>query len=206
MIKNDKELLWRPGRMFIPVSQFSGIIGAAGVSAGVGTGAPVQQEVSTFGIVGILMDTAGDELNHMTMLPYDFDTAHPLYARVHFTTGSATAADTIDWLFRYTQLVPNVTTLVDPSTTPAVNIVQMTVTGTAYSYQVTSWARINGGVISNKAEAILCEVELDAFAAGLTEDKFLLGLELMYTPRRLNGVDGKSNPSKPTLSMLGKVF
>ena len=206
MIKNDKELLWRPGRLFIPVSTFSGLIGAAGVSAGVGVGAPVQQEVSTFGIVGVLLDTAGDELNHMAMLPYDFDTAHPLYLRVHFTTGSATAADTIDWLVRYTQLVPNVTTLVNPSTAPAVNIVQMTVTGTAYSYQVTSWARINGGVISNKAEAILLEVEMDAFAAGLTEDKLLLGLELMYTPRRLNGVDGRSMPAKPTLSMLGKAF
>jgi len=204
--KRDSQFWWRPGRVYIPSSEFTGLIGTAGVRAGVGTGAPVEQEVSTFGIVGVLMDTAGDELNHMTMLPYDLDPAYPLYTRVHFTTGSATAADTIEWLVRYTQLVPNVTTLVDPSTTEAVDIVSMTVTGTAYSYQTTSWGRINGGVISQKAEAILLEVELQAFAAGLTEDKLFLGLELRYTPKRLHYGDGMKHEAMPPDSMLGVTY
>lgn len=81
----------------------------------------------------------------------------------------------------------------------------MTVTGTAYSYQTTSWGWINGGVISNKAEAILLEVELQAFAAGLTEDKIFLGLELAYTPKRLKGPDGMAQRASFTQHMLGKT-
>lgn len=206
MIKQDKELLWRPGRVYIPVSEFTGLIGTAGVRAGVGVGAPIEQEISSIAIVGILMDTAADELNHNMLLPYDFDTAHNLYYRVHFTTASATAADTIEWLVRYTQIIPNVTTMIDPATAASKDIVSMTVTGTALSYQTTSWGWINGGVISNKAEAILLEVELQAFAAGLTEDKFLLGLELAYTPKRLKGPDGMAMRASFPLSMLGKAY
>jgi hypothetical protein len=206
MIKSDKEVLWRPGRVFYPISTFTGMIGAAGVDAGVHTGAPVQQEISTIGLVGLLMDTDADEVNHLTQLPYDFDPRYPMYTRVHFTTGSATAADTIAWLVRYLAIVPNVTTLVSPATAQAVDIASMTVTGTAYSYQVTSWGKINGGVISDKAEAIGWEVELDTFAVGLTEDKILLGLEVMYTPRRLNGIDGMQMPAKVPSSMLSKNY
>jgi hypothetical protein len=206
MIKSDKELLWRPGRVFIPISAFSGIIGAAGVSVGAHTGAPVQQEISTIGLVGLLMDTDGDEINHLMQLPYDFDRDYPMYTRVHFTTGSATAADTIAWLVRFLAITPNVTTLISPATAQATDVASMTVTGTAYSYQTTSWGKINGGVFTKANESVAWEVELDTFAVGLTEDKLLLGLELMYTPKRLQGVDGMAQPAKATQTMLGKSY
>jgi hypothetical protein len=205
VIKSDKELLWRPAHRFIPVSAFTGLIGTAGVRAGTGTGAPVEQEISTLGINAVLMDTAADELNHLEMLPDDFDTKKNMYVRVHFTTASATAADTITWLVRYLQIVPNVTTLISAATATNTLIAQMTVTGTALSYQVSPWGVINGGVISEKAEMIQWEVEMDEFAVGLTEDKFLLGLEIMYTPKRLQGPDGMLRPAKATAAMLSKV-
>jgi len=204
MIKGDKEILWRPGRVYVPASTMTGMIGAAGVDAGVHTGAPVQQEISTIGLVGILMDTAGDEVNHLMQLPYDFDTKHNMYVRVHYTTASATAADTIEWLVRYLAITPNVTTLASPSTACNTDIASMTVTGTALSHQVTSWGVIKGGSFSEKNEAVAWEIELQAFAAGLTEDKFLLGLEIAYTPRRLQGVDGMQMPSKFPAYMLAK--
>lgn len=206
MIKSDKEVLWRPGRVYVPQSEFSGWLGATTVRVGQGVGAPVEQEISTLSVVGAFLDTAGDELNHNMLLPSDLDVHQKVEVRIHFTTGSATAADTIAWKFFYTQIVPNVTTIIEPATALGAAIASMTVTGTAYSYQTTGWGQILPGVLSEKAEAILFKVELDAFAAGLTEDKFLLGVEFRYTPKRLQGPDGMSLPAKPTLAMLGKVY
>ena len=208
MIRSDKDMLWAPARIFIPVSAFTGLIGAAGVSAGVGVGAPVQQEVSTLETVGVLMDTAGDELSHLMALPADLDRRHPVYTRVHFTTGSATAADTIEWLVRYLKIVPNTTTLISAATAQDTDIASMTVTGTAYSYQVTGWGAILPAItaIADNVEVIYWEVELQAFAAGLTEDKLLLGLEIEYTPKRLASNPGMPHRAKRKTNMLGDVY
>jgi hypothetical protein len=128
-----------------------------------------------------------------------------MYVRVHFTTASATAADTISWLVRFLAITPNVTTLISAATATSTLITSMTVTGTAYSYQVSPWGVINGGTFTEKNELVQWEVEMDTFAVGLTEDKLLLGLEYMYTPKRLQGPDGMLRPAKAPLSMLGKV-
>src|SRR6476659_1999967 len=106
-IKQDKELLWRPGRIYYPAATFTGILGAAGVSVGAHTGAPVQQEITTMGIVSILMDTATDALVTDGMIPYDLDPAHPVYARVVWTCGSTDTADTTLWTLLYRTMIPN---------------------------------------------------------------------------------------------------
>lgn len=215
MIKQDKEILWRPGRLYIPVSAFNGwtyeATGAAGVkSAGAGTPSATNKqftEIGTTGAVGMLFEAAGDSIMGSFLLPYDLDTAYNLYLRVHWSSGSATTADTIDWLVQYTAITPNVTAIVDPATALSTVIPQDTVpVATANIWCTTEWGKINGGVLSNRAEVITFEVEMDAFAAGLTEAKHLLGLELRYTPRRLNGVDGMRAEAKPTSTMLGKAF
>lgn len=215
MIKNDKELLWRPGRLYIPVAAFNGwtyeATGAAGVkSVGAGTPSATNKqftEIGTTGAVGMLFEAAGDSMMGSTLLPYDFDTAHPMYVRVHWSSGSTTTADTIDWLVQYTQIIPNVTAIIDPATALSTVIAQDTVpVATANIWCTTEFGKINGGVFSNKAEIMTFEVEMDAFAAGLTEAKHLLGLELVYTPRRMNGVDGRSMEAKRTTHMLGKSF
>lgn len=220
MIRRDAELVWRPGRVYIPANHFTGITNAALTAgagseaqtigsflAGTGTGAPVQQEVSTFGLVGVLMDTAADELNHLMLLPYDLDITQPLYARVHWTSGSATTADTIDWLVRYLKIVPDTTVLASAATALDTQPSQDTVIG-AYTHQVTSWGVLDPRVtaIADTVEMIEWEVEMDAFAAGLTEDKFFLGLELAYTPKRLAGVDGMRQEAKRATSMFSKEY
>lgn len=205
MIKGDKEVLWRPGRAYYGAQAFTGIIGAAGVSVGVHTGAPVQQEISTFGIASILLDTAGDMLVTDSPIPYDLDPRHPVYARVVWASGSTDTADTVTWLVTYKQLVPNVTALATPATAlDKVIAAQDVPVATAYAICKTAWGRINGGTITDNAEHWIWNVEMDAFDAGLAEDKFLLGLEIAYTPRRLQGVDGMQMPSKFPAYMLSK--
>lgn len=204
-IKSDKEMLWRPGRAYYPASSFTGVIGAAGVSAGTHTGAPIQQEISTFGINSILMDTATDALVTDAMIPWDLDPRHPVYARVVWTSGSVDTADTVLWTLLYKQLVPSVTALSVPATALATDIVAMDVpVATAYAMYKTSWGKIAGGVISDKAEHWIWMVSMTSFDAGLAEDKFLLGLEIAYSPRRLQGVDGMPMPTKFPAYMLSK--
>ena len=196
---------WRPKRLYIPVPNFSGILGAAGVSVGAGGGAPVQQEISTFGIVSILMDTAGDLLDHNLQMPHDIDIAKDIRIRVHWTSGSATTADTITWKVFYLPIVPNTTTIAAASTALTTVIAEDTVAG-AYIWQATEWGILKGGTLAANVEALMLQVELDAFAAGLTEDKFPLGLEVAYSPKKLRGPDGMKHNAKLPQTMLGNAY
>lgn len=202
---SDARFEWRPKRLYIPVPNFSGILGAAGVSVGAGGGAPVQQEISTFGIVSILMDTAGDLLDHNLQMPHDIDIAKDIRFRVHWTSGSATTADTITWKVFYLPIVPNTTTIAAASTALTTVIAEDTVAG-AYIWQATEWGILKGGTLAANVEALMLQVELDAFAAGLTEDKFPLGLEVAYSPKKLRGPDGMKHNAKLPNTMLGNAY
>lgn len=204
-IYSDKIMEWRPGRIHIPVSNFTGILGAAGVSAGANTGAPVQQEISTFGIVGILMDTAGDVIDTNLSLPYDVDIAKDIKFRVHWTSGSSTTADTITWKVFYKPIVPDSTTIAAASTALDTVIAEDTVAG-AYTWQATSWGVLKGGTLAANVEKLMIQVELDAFAAGLTENIFPLELEIAYSPKRLRGPDGMAHGAKLPNTMLGNAY
>lgn len=202
---SDKQFVWRPGRRYIPVSEFTGWLGAAGVSAGAGAGAPVQQEISTFGVVGCLMDTAADVLDHHLRLPGDVDLKRDIKFRVDWTSGSATTADTIDWKVFYKFIIPDTTTIATATTALDTVIAQDTVAG-AYIWQSTAYGILKGGTLTQNVEVLMLQVELDAFAAGLTEDKFLLGLEMTYTPKRLRGPDGMAAPSAYPTKALGSQY
>lgn len=217
MIKADKELLWRPGRVYYPAMYFTGMSvsainegGAANDAYGVNwegshTGAPISKEISTFGINGILLDTATDSVGHYAAIPYDLDPRHPIYMRVVWSSGSTDTADTVQWTVTYKQLVPNVTALATAATALNKTIAAQDVpVATAYAICKTAWGRINGGVITDTAEDWTLLVEMTSFDVGLSEDKFFLGLEVAYTPRRLQGVDGMQMPSKFPAYALAK--
>lgn len=213
--KRDSAFWWRPGRIFVPVASFNGwtyeATGAAGVkSAGAGTPSATNKqftEIGTTGVVGMLFEAAGDSIMHSMLLPYDYDRSYPMYARVHWSSGSTTTADTITWLMQYTAIVPNVTAIVDPAIALDVAIAQDTVpVATANVWCVTEWGRINGGKFADNVEAITFEIEMDAFAAGLTEAKHLLGVEFRYTPKRLYYGDGMKHEAKAPSSMLSNVY
>lgn len=207
MFKHDSAFVWRPGHLYIPAQNFTGIIGAAGVSVGVHTGAPVQQEISTFGIASILLDTAGDMVCTDGMIPWDLDPAKDVKVRVVWASGSTDTADTVTWIVTYKTLVPNVTALATPSTALDKTIAAQDVpVATAYAICKTAWGVIKGGTISDLAENWIWNVEMDAFDVGLSEDKFLLGLEIAYTPRRLREGDGMLKAADYPTYTLGKQY
>jgi hypothetical protein len=203
---SDKCFEWRPGRLFIPVSEFTGWLGAAGVSAGAGTGAPVQKEISTFGLVGCLMEADGDVLDHHLMLPYDVDLKKDIRFRVHWTSGSSTTADTIDWKVFYLGIVNDSTTIAAATTALDTVIAQDTVIG-AYTWQTTAYGVLKGETLGQDVESMTIQVEMDTFAVGLTEDKFLLGLEMVYSPKRMRGPDGMARGAVlPANGALGSLY
>lgn len=219
MFNQDSAFNWRPGRIYIPAMSFTGVTTAAvneggAASHGVGvlwagthTGAPISKEISTFGINGMLLDTAGDMVATDCIIPYDLDPAKDVKCRVVWCSGSTDTADTVTWIVTYNAQVPNVTALQEPAaaldTTIAADDVPV---ATAYALCKTEWGIIKGGTISDLAEHWTWLVEMDAFDAGLAEDKFLLGLEIAYTPRRLREGSGMlRNADYPTYA-LGKQF
>lgn len=205
MFATDTPFIWRPGRLYIPAMSFTGLIGAAGVSVGANTGACVTQEISTFGMVAPMMDTAGDVLDHNTQLPYDVDLKKDIRFRVHWTSGSSDTADTILWKVFYLGIVPDSTTIAAASNALTTVIATDTVLG-AYTYQTTAWGVLKGGTLGQTVEALTLQVEMDAFAAGLSEDKFLLGLEIAYSPKRLRGPNGMTRDAMLPTTMLGNLY
>lgn len=222
-LKHDSLVAWRPGRIWLPAMGFTGVSVGAINEGGAGnfaygakwegshTGAPLSQEISTFGVNGILQDTAADEVNTYMPVPYDLDLSKRIYCRVHWSSGSVTTADTIDYKVWYKSIVFNTTAIAAIGNTGGTAldklVAQDTVpTTTAYTWNVTAEGFIDAGKFADNVEGLLWSVELDAFAAGLTEDKFLLGLEVRYSPRRLFGPTGMAQEAKSPIYIAGKAY
>jgi len=214
MIKRDSEFLWRPGRVFLPAWSFSLQQAALdGNAAGADTvlisaaSAANWEEINSLGVSGLDMSTAGEEVNTLQLLPADLDITKNVYVRVHWTSGSTDMADTVTWKVRFLAIQPNVTEIVSAATDLDTAIAADDVpVATAYVWAATEWGVLKGGTLSQKIEAIQWEVEMDAFDAGLSEDKFFLGLEIRYTPKRLWGVDGMKHEAKAPTYMLGNTY
>lgn len=154
-------------------------------SAGVGN--PVLKEISTLGMMGLLMEADGDNVVTLIRIPDYWDREQKLRFRVIWTTASVTAADTIDWKILYN--VAAVDAII-PTTAAALStvIAQDTVGGTtARVIKATANGILNAGVLPPLARYIVLTVEMDDFAAGLTEDKWFLGLEIEHTVRQSLG-------------------
>lgn len=210
-------MVWRPGRVWLPAMGFTGLSVGAINEGGAGnfvygekwegshTGAPITVEIAAAGVNAVTMDTAGDMVATYMQLPYDFDIKQSMYVRVHWSTASVTTADTIDWIVTFLAITPNTTAIADATTALNSTIAQDTVpTTTADTWNVTAFGRINGDTFTEANEGVVWKVEMDAFAAGLTEAKNFLGLELVYTPKRLVGVDGMRHEAKRGTNMFSK--
>ena len=211
MIRRDAELLWRPERLFIPALFFTGMttvaINEGGATAhaqgatwaSAHTSTPIAKEISTIGHVGLLMNTDGMEVTHYMTLPYSFDITQPLHVRLHWTNGGTDVADTALFKVRYTKIVPNTTAIIDVATDLDTAIAtDTTPVATANTWAATEWGILDPKTtaIADNVEAILWEVEMDTKDSDMSEDLWLLGMELMWTPKRLAGVDGMPHAAK----------
>ena len=188
-MRGDKGKIKRV-RQYIPYDSNHSVLGAAGVSAGAHTGVPVQQEMGAFGMVGLLMAAAGDMVNILQPVPHDLNVLHPVGVRVVYQTASATAADTITWIVLQDAIAAGAALAVG-TTALDTPIGQTTVTGVAEAMELSPRGVINGATFTEAHVTgpafISWNVEMDAFAAGLTEDKIYLGLLIDYMPKTHEG-------------------
>ena len=176
--------------LFIPAKEFNSI----GMYDGDATGDPVGiQDVNTVGVVlaevgttgflGLGMNTDGVTCQTFLPLPRDVDTGQPIYVRIHWTTQSATTADTVAWKVFYEKLVLNTTLL-----SGTIDNVLDTVIASDNVIAADTWHTTAAGIINASSidattvGALTLKVEMDAKAVGLSEELSFLGLELAYAP------------------------
>ncbi len=147
-------------------------------AAGVGPDATVVVgNVNSLGFPGWKMNTAGERVRRLCQIA-DVNTAAPVFARVIWTSGSSTAADTITW--KVAVKVQSAGSALSATVSDTLSLAD-TATASAYDYQVTVADDFAAGVIDNM-DTFMLEVEMDAKAGGLTEDIYFLGVELLYVP------------------------
>lgn len=183
-----------PHLVSIPVTQFTGVAGVTVTVTGNAETAvgnifsPVNtnlvENINSSGTYGLKMNTNGHSVNHLWQPPADIDYSKPIRARVRWTSGSQTTADTVLWKLFRKVLVPNVTALsatIDTAldtTIPTDNVPSTT----AFVNCVTAYGKWNASTEFGPGYSHMLKVEMDTKAAGLSEDIYLLGLDLLYTP------------------------
>lgn len=172
---------------YIPVTQFQGLTTAATVFVSVGAGAPIFQEVSTFGINGCLLDSDADEVSHLMRIPTKWDRDNNIYVRFIFATESATAADTILWKFLYGLFTPGTDALAAPATALDTVLASQTVKGTTRTLERSVVAGVlNGGTIPD-ADLYMAFTCIKVSDVGIAESIFFLGVEFEYTEKKYHG-------------------
>lgn len=144
----------------------------SGHTAGIAVG-----EINSLKLNSYKLNTNNNLVRAITQIP-DVNTAAPVFARVVWTSGSSTATDTIDWKVAVKVQTADAALTVSSPTTVTLSD---TALGTAYCLQRTPSGTFAAGVIDNM-DIFVLEVEMYAKAAGLSEDIFFLGVELLYVP------------------------
>lgn len=203
MIKHDKELLWRPGRLYIPAWQFSGLAYEATTGNAVksiGTGTPdatnlAVNEVNTSGVTGMLLKTADNTVSHLLEVPYDMDLSQPIYPSIYWTANNTSGS--CEWILFHKAFIANTTVLGTAEAATALDKVigAHTMAGVAYTMMRTPEGRINGSKFADTTELIQITVQMHALTTITLP--FLIGMALRYTPKRLRGPDGMGRPAKP---------
>lgn len=186
----DFNVEWLEKRVFIPVWQFQSWATIAPTSGGVngaGAGTTLMTEIGTTGLTGSPVIAAGNSWAHIWE-PNELDITKQLRFRVVYTQSSTTATDTVDWIVTYTPLVTETTVIVDPVTalTTPIPLADAS-SGVANVIQASDFGRIARNTIPQTTDFITFKVEADAIGTYSTNEIFLLGLEIRYTPRRTAG-------------------
>ena len=181
-------------RIFIPYTEW-GIISVATASnvsnavetilISAKTAGVIVSEVSTFGFTGLQMSTDADTVDHIWFPDYEMDYAGAINFRVHYTTASTTAADTVNWILLYgaiSGVESTVEALAVAATALDTTIASDTVaTTTALVPRRSEWGTINAGTLT-EGDIITLNLEMDASAA--SEEILFLGLDIEYVTRK----------------------
>lgn len=153
--------------------------------ASLGAGARIIREIEALAMTGMLMTTAADDVQHVMKIPYDVDRNHTIGVRVHWTSAAAAVgARTITWRVRYLQATAGTTALILPATVLDTVIAAQAPAGTNSVIERTGRGVIAVATLTAARTHIAWRIDMSAFDAAFTENKYLLGLEIDYVPRK----------------------
>ena len=141
------------------------------------------EQIDSTGLVGLKMTTTTAQLARTIMYsPSYIDWANSVFFRVMWSSDSTDAADTITWqvkLLKTDEGNPPAAATQALDTVIAADNVQG-----AARIHYTPWGKLNGETIAPDGnDFVVVDVELTAFAAGLSEDKYCLGYQVAYLPK-----------------------
>ena len=225
--KHDSEFQWRLKRKYVKAQQMQGYV--TGVS--IGFQAPAFLELASSGIVGLDMQS-GDMHHDFFPLPYDLDVYKRIWFRILWSlSGTVAAADDTDWILTYTSVnagymtstaqvsVAGTTALIDSVT--ALDTTINTADGGVQDYETSTADRVlwtgygwiapyrldNGTVrgLDPLNDCLAIRIEMNAQTGDPTEIH-LLGYEMAYSQRALQGPDGMARSAPNTRHYLGNVI
>lgn len=191
-LKHNSKVWWRPGRVYVPAWQLSGLDYEATTAADIksaGTGTPSDVnlnigEINTSGITGINMTTADNSVCHLMEVPADMDLSFPLYTYAYWTANNTSG--TVNWIFFVKAFIPGTTVLgsAEASTAMSADGGAQTMAGVAYTLMRTPHSRLNGGALADTTEMLQIKVQMHALTT--ITSVALVGIALRYTPKLLH--------------------
>lgn len=186
--KRDSNFWWRPGRIYIPAANFSGLdyeITTATDIKSMGTGAAndtALAEITTSGVTGVTLGANNNSVEHFMAVPYDMDFNYPIYFSVLWTANNTSGSATMAVLYK--TYIANSTAFASPAATALTRAIPLqNMAGTAFTLMQTTEGMIAGRTIAENVEYLQLGVVRSAVAT-ITSVIFV-GLNIRYTPRRL---------------------
>lgn len=189
LFKRDSQFWWRPGRVYIPAWQFSGLdyeITTATDIKSMGTGAANDTaiaEINTSGITALNMTANANSIEHLLALPYDLDLSQKIYFRVYWTANNTSGS--VTWDVLYKAFIPGTTVLGSAVSATALDKVigVQNMAGVAFTMMRTGEGFINSNKLDENVEMLQIGVVRTSVTT-ITTASFI-GLEMRYTPHRL---------------------
>ncbi len=175
-----------------------GMIGTTATDISAHTGAAIQKEISTVGIVGLLIEADGDMLNGLTLLPRDLDWTKDVGIRIVWQGASATDTEYATWIVLYDVMVEGTALAVGTTALDTTITAADTKFGVAYALEVSARGVIAANTFTEAqvvAGSTFVTWLIECDAETVTGDIHMLGFLLDYVPKRYKGAVSTLNPA-----------
>jgi len=208
-LKRNERLWMRPGRLYIPAWQFSGLdyetttaTDIKSMSTGAANDTSVA-EINSSGITAVNFTANLNALDHFMAIPADMDLSFPVYFSVVWTANNV--AGSVTWDVRYKPYVTGVTVLgaAVAATATSKTITASAMPAVAFTIVTSAEGRLNGGVWPENTEYVQLGV-IRSTTTTITTASFL-GLNIRYT-RKLLQYGSMKAEAKPATYIASEKF
>ena len=184
--------------VYYPYEVIHGMIGTTATDTSAHTGNAIQKEVSSVGLVGLLIEADGDMLNGLTLLPRDLDWTKDIGIRIVWQGQSATDTEYASWIVLYDVMVEGTALAVGTTALDTAIALQDTKYAVAYALEISARGIIAANTFT-EAQVVpgstFVTWLLECDAETVTGDIHLLGFLLDYVPKRYKGAVSTLNPA-----------